>query len=142
MIRAVLDANVLISAIISGLGPPAQILAAWRSEQIQPVLSIAILKEIDRVLRYPRIARYHRWSEDRIKMFIEDLAGLASLTPGMLNLSVIEEDPSDNRYLECAVEGKAAYIVTGDQHLLSLETYQGIQILNPRAFLRVLEGQN
>jgi len=51
---------------------------------------------------------------------------------------VITEDPSDNRYLECALEGDAEYIVSGDQHLVQLATYQRIRILTPKEFLGVL----
>jgi hypothetical protein len=101
---------------------------------------VAILEEIERVLHYPRITKRHRWPEEKIRMFIEDLTPLAILTPGELKLSVIAEDPSDDRYLECAIEGETEYIVSGDQHLLDLGEFQGIQILRPRAFIeRVTE---
>lgn len=141
MIRAMLDANVLVSAILSPKGTPAKVLTAWQAERFHLVLSEAILDEIDRVLRYPRIARRHRWSEERLRGFIEDLAHLAIMTPGATQLAVIAEDPPDDRYLECAIEGEADYIVSGDQHLLELGEYQGIKILTPRAFLDVLGRQ-
>ena len=141
MMRVVLDANVLVSAILSPGGTPVQILTAWRGEQFDLVLSDAILAEIGRVLRYPRIARRHRWPEERLQAFLDDLAYVAILTPGELTLAVITNDPPDNRYLECAVEGEAAYIVSGDDDLLKLGTYEGISILTPRAFLEVLRRQ-
>lgn len=135
MIRVVLDANVFVSAALSPNGIPAKILTAWRAEQFQLVISKAILEEIDRVLHYPKILKRHQWREERIRLFIEDLAHLAVLTPGERKLTVITEDPSDNRYLESATEGEAEYIVSGDQHLIELEVYQNIRILTPRAFL-------
>jgi uncharacterized protein len=92
-------------------------------------------------LRYPKIARRHRWSEEQLQAFLDSLAHIAILTPGTLTLVVITEDPRDDRYLECAVEGEAAYIVSGDQLLVRLGTYQGIPILTPRAFLEVLQRQ-
>jgi predicted nucleic acid-binding protein len=64
------------------------------------------------------------------------------MMPGTLTVAVIQDDPSDNRYLECAVEGEAAYLVSGDRVLLSLGTYQGIQIISPRGFLEVLQQEN
>ncbi len=139
MILAVLDANVFVSAILSPKGIPAKVLAAWREEQFQLVISAAILEEIERVLHYPKIVKRHRWLEERLQTFIEDLASLAIPTPGKLRLSVIEEDPADDRYLECAVEGEVDYLVSGDRHLLDLGEYQGIRILSPRAFLAVLK---
>ena len=138
MIRAVLDANVFVSAIISPIGIPALVLKAWRDEQFHLVLSQEILREVGRVLRYPKIAKRHRWSERRLRVFVEDLSHLAILTPGVERLSVIKDDLSDNLYLECAIEGEADYIVSGDEHLLSLGNFQGIEILKPRAFLEVL----
>ena len=138
MIRVVLDANVIASALINPQGTPAQVLDAWRAERYQLMISAAILDEIGRVLRYPKIAAYHQWSEERLRTWLEDLAHLALMMPGTLTLAAIQEDPSDNRYLECAVEGEAAYLVSGDSHLLSLGTFQGIRIISPRAFLETL----
>jgi putative PIN family toxin of toxin-antitoxin system len=138
MIRAVLDANVLVSAILSPTGVPAQVLTAWREEQFQLVISDAILEEVARVFQYPKITKYHRWSTAQLRAFLDDLRQLAILTPGTLTLAVIHENPPDDRYLECAVEGEAAYLVSGDHHLLNLGAYQGIQILTPRAFLEAL----
>jgi putative PIN family toxin of toxin-antitoxin system len=60
VIRAVLDANVVVSSLINPQGIPAQVLDAWRAERFQVVLSAVILDEIGRVLRYPRVAVYHR----------------------------------------------------------------------------------
>src|SRR5919109_1898301 len=142
MMRVVLDANVLVSAILSPRGTPAQILNAWRAEQFDLVISEAILDEIGRVFRYPKIAKRHRWSEEHLQAFLDALSHITVLTPGILTLAVITEDPPDDRYLECAVEGEAAYIVSGDRLLLRLGTYQGISILTLRAFLEVLQGQS
>ncbi len=61
MIRAVLDANVFVSAVLSARGFPSRILAAWRAEQFHLVISPAILEEISRVFQYPKIALRHRW---------------------------------------------------------------------------------
>jgi predicted nucleic acid-binding protein len=53
---------------------------------------------------------------------------------------VIGADPTDNRVLECAVAGNAAYIVTGDKHLLDIKEYQGIIMLSPAGFLAFLDS--
>ena len=111
MIRVVLDANVFVSAVLNPRGTPAQILTAWHAEQFYLVISPAILKEIDRVLHYPRILKRHRWQPEQMQIFVEDLGHLAIPTPGERRLNVIAEDPSDNRYLECAIDGEAEYIV-------------------------------
>ena len=140
MIAAVVDANVFVSAVLSPAGTPAQVLDSWRDGRFVLVLSTAILAEIYRVLHYPKIAIRHRWSEAQIHTFVDALVSQAMLTPGALTLAVIEDDPADNRYLECAVEGEADFLVSGDQLLLNLGAYQGTTILTPRAFLDVLQA--
>jgi len=139
MIRAVLDANVVVSAILSPKGIPAKILTVWRAEEFSAVVSKAIVNEIARVLRYPKIKRRHRWPEKQILIFLEDLVRLSVFTPGNLSLSVIADDPTDNRYLEAGLEGEADYLVSGDEHLLGLVAYQGMQIVRPREFLTALK---
>ncbi len=122
MIRAVLDTNVFVTAVLTPAGPAAAVLEAWRSERFALLVSPAILDELARVLAYPKIARRHGWSRKEIRVFVRDLGDLAVQTPGRIELSVIREDPDDDRYLECAVEGLAEYIVSGDRHLLALGT--------------------
>lgn len=142
MIRAVLDANVLVSAILVEQGAPARILKAWRDEQFHLVISAAILAEMERVLQYPRIAARHRWSREQLSFYLDDLSHLAIGTPGQLSLNIVRADPSDNRYIECALEGEAGYIVSGDDHLLAIAQYEGVAILAPRAFLEMLESES
>ena len=67
MILAVLDANVIVSAILTGTGPPGQVLEAWRAERFSLLTAPAILDEIERVLKYPKIAARHRLPADRIR---------------------------------------------------------------------------
>jgi putative PIN family toxin of toxin-antitoxin system len=140
MIRAVLDANVLVSGIVTE-GVPRSILRAWRAGHFHLVASRATLDEISRVLRYPKIVRRHHWSENEIHAFMESLEALAILTPGKLRLNVVAADPSDDRYLECAVEGDADYLVTGDRHLLELAVYREVEILLPREFMALLAAK-
>ncbi|MGH9660403.1 MAG: putative toxin-antitoxin system toxin component, PIN family [Bryobacteraceae bacterium] len=139
MILAVLDANVLVSAMISSRGAPAQLVDHWRTFRFTLCVSAPILREIARVLRYPRIVRKLTWSPDQIQEFLDLVREFAYWTPGSVELNVVPDDPSDNRYLECAVEGGAHYIVSGDRHLLDLARYRNIRILTPRDFLAILE---
>ncbi len=140
MIRAVLDANVLVSAAINPRGTPARLVAQWRVERFDVVVSDALMRELYEVLHYPKILVRHGWSETQMRSFVGELAHYAIRTPGRLTLTVIADDPPDNRYLECAVEGEANFLVSGDQLLLNLGEYQGVKILTPRAFLNVLQA--
>jgi hypothetical protein len=140
MIRAVLDANVLVSAAINPTGTPARLVALWRAERFAVVVSDALMRELYEVLHYPKILVRHGWTEAQLRSFVGELAHYAIRTAGRLTLTVIADDPPDNRYLECAVEGEADFLVSGDQLLLNLGDYQGVQILTPRAFLDVLQA--
>lgn len=138
--NVVLDANVYVSALISPTGPPAQIIQHWENDQFEVVISPAIVDEIARVLEYPRLVdRYHQIKQHR-STFLAMLQETAIMVHPNQKLSVVQTDESDNRYLECAVAGQAQYLVTGDPHLLQLGSYQGLVILNPAAFLTLLQS--
>jgi len=136
MLRAVLDANVFVSATINPHGSPAKVIAALDSFDL--VISEAILAEIGQVLLYPRIVKRHGWTAEEVRAFLEHLAHLAIQTSGKVKLRVIPDDPADDRYVEAAVEGDADYLVSGDFHLLKLKEYCDVRIVTPKEFLRVL----
>ena len=71
---------------------------------------------------------------------MDELAYLGIMTPGEITLNVVRNDPADNRYLECAVEGAADYLVTGGQDLLDLHEHGGIRIMSPKTLLEVLRA--
>jgi putative PIN family toxin of toxin-antitoxin system len=138
--RVVLDANHFISAVLVPVGRPAQILLAWREERFELALSPQILAEVRRVLFYPRLQRKHGWSEAQVDDFLADIATVAVLTPDTLSVRVVLDDPSDDKYVACALEAGAEYIVSGDGHLTQLRSYQGVEIVTPAVFIeRVLE---
>lgn len=141
MIRAVLDTNQYVSMAIKAGGTADRLLAAWREERFVLLLSPPILEEIIRVLRYPRLRRLIRLTVAELNGLIESLLLDAEMTPGRLAIHVISRDPSDNMFLTCAVEGRADYIVSGDQDLLTLESYEGIPIVTATEFLGILARQ-
>ena len=63
------------------------------------------------------------------------------MVEGQAEIGVIQADPTDNKYLACALEGEAEYIVSGDRHLLDVGQYQGIKIMNAQAFLNMWQKQ-
>lgn len=138
--RIVLDTNVFVSALIRPESVPAQIVQAWRKEEITLLTSPAIISEIERVLQYPHIKNLSSLTDERIIALLQLLTRKSLHTPERLKLSVILEDPDDNVILSCAVEGRADYIVSGDKHLLQINEYDGIHILTPRQFLDVLKN--
>ena len=137
--RVVLDANVFVSGLISAKGSPAQVLARWREEKFDVVVSPPILQELDRVLHYPRLQHRYDLPEEKIQGFLRRLRRLAFEVEPSEEVALIESDPADDRYLECALAGRVQFIVSGDQHLLELGEFQEIQILTPAGFLAFLE---
>lgn len=112
MIRIVLDANVVISGLISRNGPPGKILDAWLDSDFQLFVSPAMLDELTRILGYPRIRK--RLDSKQASALLERMDILANHVEGKLKLNVLTQDPSDNIYLACAVESKCDYLVTGN----------------------------
>ena len=138
MIRVVLDANVLVSALISRRGSPGKILAQWEQERFELVVSPAILEELQRVIRYPRFQERYHLPKDAVARFLDLISSQAILVNPERTVNIVHDDPTDNRYLECAQAGEVNYLVTGDRHLLELEAYEGILILPPAGFLVLL----
>lgn len=136
--KVVLDANVFVSALLSKAGAPYQIIVQWQEEAFELLISEAILKEINKVLRYPKIALLHKLGNAELEEFIMLLRDEAHLIESKQHFTV-SPDESDNRYIECAVAGGAEFLVTGDRkHLLPLKEYQGVVILSPAAFVTAL----
>jgi putative PIN family toxin of toxin-antitoxin system len=136
--RAVLDTNVIVSAVLSAGSPPDSVLRAWRKEAFQLVSSAPLLRELETVLKRDHIAGRLGWSPSERRAFIADLREGAIVVIPEKKMEVVLADPSDNKVLEAAVAGHADYIVSGDQHLLSLKTYDGVQIVTPARFVAIL----
>jgi putative PIN family toxin of toxin-antitoxin system len=134
-VDAVLDTNVIVSALISPRGAPAQIYRAWQAGRFAYVTSPRLLDELARVLTYPRVRKLLAWTDEERGELLEALAYAAKLVIPNIQLDVIAEDPDDNRVLEAAVAAAASHIVTGDSHLLDLGSYEGAEIVTPARFL-------
>lgn len=134
MLRAVLDANVYISAIIQPGGTPGRLVERFlRDAAFDIVLSPAIVDEVLRALAYPKVRKMLRGVD--AQLWFEDLVVLADLVPGAQRLTGICQDPDDDKYVAAALEGRATCVVTGDRAFLDLGEHAGVEILSPRAFL-------
>jgi putative PIN family toxin of toxin-antitoxin system len=127
---AVLDTNVLISGIFFG-GIPRAILDAWADEAFDILLSPAILEEYQKTS--DRLAETHpNLAYQRILL---DLTRHGVFVPDSPQEPAITQDPDDDKFLQCAREGGAHSVVSGDKHLLAVTGWNDIQVLTPRAFL-------
>lgn len=127
--RVVADTNVFISAFMFG-GLPGKFLDFALRGKFTLVTSIALLDELDEKLR----GKFAVSERDALAIRLK-LEDSASVVHPDFELDVVPDDPDDNRVLECAVAGKAEFIVSGDRHLLRIGSYEGIAILTVRQFM-------
>lgn len=140
MIRAVLDANIYVSALIRPQGPPGRILRLLVENQAFHLIgSNAIFDEVRRSVKYPRVRRYLSLRPEEIDRWMIALSLIAEPTEGRLKLQAVEKDPEDDKYLIAALERRAEYVVSGDSHLLDMHGYRGVSMVTAREFLRLLE---
>jgi putative PIN family toxin of toxin-antitoxin system len=135
-VRAVIDTNLFIIGLFADKGYSSQLQGLWVSGAFELAVSEKILKEIENTLLKPHI---------RKRLFLElgEEASIISLirekatvvTADLYQTDKIKTDPSDNKFLACALEVKADYIVSGDNHLLGLKHFHGIQIVDAKAFV-------
>jgi uncharacterized protein len=132
VISVTADSNIYISGLIY-TGPPRQFLDAARARLFQLYLSLALLDEIRRVLRHKFL-----WSQERLDDLTIRLEKFTSSVHPTDTIDVVTSDPDDNRVLECAMAAGSQFIVTGDNHLLELGRYGGIQIVKVADFMKLL----
>lgn len=140
MIRVVIDANQFVSALLKPDSNPAWVFSLAREGKIQLIMSPDIIEEVRAVLLYPKIMRRHRRTPEQLDLFLKKLLKVAVITRSGPKFEVIVNDPSDNKYLECAVAGRADVIISGDRHLTDLKFFQGIRILSPTHFRETFSG--
>jgi putative PIN family toxin of toxin-antitoxin system len=126
--RVVLDTNVIVSGF-GWSGPPAAILDAALDGRLVLVTSPPLLVELRRVLGYPKLAKVIGEAPR-----LADLVEVSSVMVVPSRVLAVVSDETDNRVLETAVEGAADYIVSGDDDLLELGSFQDILIVRPGEF--------
>lgn len=140
--RVVLDANVFASALIRPSGPPGQILKQLiEHEAFELIVSESILDELKRILAYPRIRRCIPATESELELWVMSLALLADFVEKRTLIPTVCRDPEDDHYLAAAIDGRAEVLVTGDQDLLVLKSYEEIRMVTPFQFLAMLQKE-
>lgn len=132
-----LDTNNLVSAQISKKGASAKIYQLWKEDKVEVFTSPFQLKELKRVLEYPRIKKKYYLSKTRINRIVQVIKRQTIVVYSLKIPRIIKEDPSDNQILAIAEEGKVDWIVSGDEHLLGLGEFKGIPIITAKKFLRM-----
>jgi putative PIN family toxin of toxin-antitoxin system len=131
--RVVIDTNIIVSAY---LGDALEvIIVAWKAGKFTLIVSHDIASEYHAVLKRPKF----RIAQTELDDFFALLLNKAEFVSPSDTVSIIIADPTDNKFLEAALEGKADLIVSGDTHLLDLKVFHEIPILTAREFISRLE---
>jgi len=93
------------------------------------------MKEVSRVLQYPKVKKRLIDDDEAIRRFFRLVFRKAIVARDDFQTDRIVDDPTDNKFLACALEIKADYIVSGDNHLLSLKHFHRTQIVDAKAFI-------
>ena len=131
----VLDPNVLVSALLSATGAPAQLIRLWLQGEFELLVSPALLDELRRVIAYPKVAE-RMVAEDTVA-FIRLLASEAQTEPDPTDRPPISAQDPDDEYLIALAPTHGAALVSGDKHLTTLPDQ--LPIYRPAEFLRQLE---
>ena len=130
MIKVVVDTNVFVSSFFGS--NPRKIVDLWKSGQLTLCLSKPIIDEYVEVLQ--RIGlKNERELRELLSLFAHGFHSIFSAKTPKLHL--VEKDPDDDKFIECAVSLNADFIVSGDKALIAIQDYMGIRIVTPKEFL-------
>ncbi len=134
MIRAVIDSNVYISGILFG-GKPRNVLDLAVRGKIEVFIAPDMLSEIKDVLARKKFG----FSPLAIQTILYEIESIATIVFPSSNYKTVSRDYDDNMVVDCAMESNAAFIITGDNDLLSLGGFSDVRIINPAAFMDLFE---
>jgi len=134
--RVVIDTNVFVSSFFGG--HPRRVIDMWKEGRIRLCLSGAIVEEYVAVLGRLGLADEEELRELTALFAREHHLLFAADT---LRLDIVKEDPSDNKFFECAVDLQANYIISGDHSILKVKDYMGIKTVGPKEFMSELRGE-
>jgi putative PIN family toxin of toxin-antitoxin system len=143
MLKVVIDTTVLISAFLRRLqgGVSFDLLQLVEEGSFEFYTSDQILEEVaDTLITREHIRRRYQYPDAAVVEFCKDLARLAVIVGEIPEVHVVR-DPDDDMVVACALAADADYLVSRDKDLLSLGEYEGIEMIEPEAFLRVLRAQ-
>lgn len=135
-LKVVFDTNIYVSGLLFGGNPRACLLLA-REGVILLFTSNSLLFELSQ-----KFNQKFKWQEPEIKDLLLGIKKYSTVVEPQTRLNVIKNDPPDNRVLECAIQAKVNYIISGDKkHLLSLKKFKDIPIVSAKDFLDEFYGK-
>jgi len=137
--RITLDTNVMVSSTFWA-GAPDQVMRLVEEKEVELILSEEIMNELVEVLEYEEVKKKVREKGLMMRRSVEKILSVSQIIKPNERIYAVKEDPDDDKFLECAVEGDAEYLVSRDKHLLKLKKYKGIEIIKPEEFLRIINA--
>lgn len=141
ILRAVIDTSVMVSVAFAKKGLAKDLRDMIADSRFVMVASKPIFKELFEVLHYPHIVKRFLPTKDDINSFTGLVIERAMIVKGLYEMNGITEDPEDDMFIACAMEGGAQYIVSRDPHLRNIKHYLGIQIIDTATFIEKVKGQ-
>jgi len=134
MIRVVIDTNIFVSSFFNPNGNPKRVIDLWKNRKITLCVTEEILEEYVEVL-----ARLGFSNEPELEELLRLFKKKNNIiyTASTPKFHLIKDDPSDDKFIECAVTAQAQYIISGDKHLLNLEMFRNIIIISSLDFLNI-----
>jgi len=130
LLKVVLDTNIFIAAYFNRKSASARIIDLCLDNKHELIFSPQLRKEVELILKNVR-------AKKEFQERIQNLFMNASHVKPTQKVFTIKEDPEDNKFLECALEGKADYLITSDRHLLEIERFAQTKICRPTQFLKL-----
>ena len=129
MVKAVLDTNILVSALF-WRGAPYRCVVAAEAGLFELIIADSIMEEFAEVL-----AEKILLSKDEIAEAVSLIQKIGRTVEISGELRAVKADADDDKFLEAALAAGADYVVSGDRHLIKLGRFQTVQILAAQAFL-------
>ncbi len=142
--KIVIDTNVLISGIL-WQGPPNEILELVENDKLQLIQSVETYDELEKVIQKGKFAEILKNRKLDLDMILEAIFTIAKFyqitinTANKVRQEVAIEDADDLKFIELAVEAGAAFIISGDRHLLKIKKHENTAIVNPVEFLEKIQ---
>jgi len=135
--KVVIDTNVFVSGIF-WKGISNRIIIAWKERKFDLVNSLKNIEELIKILKFFKI----NMSDELIKEWVTLIVENSIIVDVVGKMKVVKDDPTDDKFIETALNGKADYIISQDRHLLNIKEFKNIKVVTPEEFLRILRTNN
>ena len=132
--KVVIDTNVFVSGIF-WKGISNRIIIAWRAGKFDLVNSLMNVEELIKILKFFKIDM----SDEHIKEWVTLIVENSIIVDVAGKIKIVKDDPTDDKFIETALNGNADYIISQDRHLLDIKEFDGIKMVTPKEFLRILK---